>query len=204
MSSMSSLRKNLAGARGGLTNENKRKDAFAQIDDLGQKLNAVSAFVLQMKKEFNDKADAIARAVSAITTLVGQDKVNEEITRQEIERLESEAAQYQKTLDASIQAGALAVAESATDEGCVVVTSEKDAEGATKHPSKLFVALRDYQPEVKELLQGKKAGDIIALPQGGTLEVLGVYVEATPPVVVTANSVGDAPSAAEAPAEVLQ
>lgn len=191
MSSGGLLRKKLAGHNGGLTNEQKRQDAFSKIDDLNRKLDKVFEFL-------NGKADNIARAAAALTALVGAEKVAEEMTRQEAERLDNEAAQVEVQLNAAIAAGALGVADTATNEGDVVVTSEKGADGTQRHPTKLFVRLKDYQEEARTLLTGKKVGDTITLADGGTLEVLAIYCEKEPvqaAEVVATSGLVEAPQA---------
>lgn len=173
---------------GGLTNEGKRLDAFKRIGNLE---GGFAELVKSMNNSFKQIAQDNTAANSTIQefdsllqamieVLDGTEKkfspaLRETLTRIKKEKLEAQAEKKLAELKIMETEGKIAKAEVVESDNDFVITSQKGADGTQKYPTKAVGIVGMFIPAVKELILGKKVGESLTLPDGGTLEVVEVY-----------------------------
>lgn len=171
-------------AEKGLSNTKQRADALTRIETLEARLDNLHTQLNNAFKQQGEKMDNIVRVLDALTTIVGQETVTATVRERHVQRLEEEAAQTEAAVSDAVQQGSLVSAETADSDEFLVVTTQKNPDGTVRHPTKLFLPLGGYVPEVKELLKTAKVGDVLPTVDETTIEVLAIYqpVAVTPPV----------------------
>lgn len=173
---------------GGLTNEGKRLDAFKRIGNLE---GGFAELVKSMNNSFKQIAQDNTAANSTIQefdsllqamieVLDGTEKkfspaLRETLTRIKKEKLEAQAEKKLAELKIMETEGKIAKAEVVESDNDFVIASQKGADGTQKYPTKAVGIVGMFIPAVKELILGKKVGESLTLPDGGTLEVVEVY-----------------------------
>jgi len=181
MSQGNSVRKELEK---GLSNHKQRTDALSRIETLEARFDNLHGQLNNAFKQNGEKMDNIVRVLDALTSIVGQEEVTACVQRRHTERLEEEAAQTEAAVNDAIAAGTLVAVETAAEDQYLVVTTQKNADGTVRHPTRLFLPLGGYVPEVQTLLRAAKLGDIIPTIEDTTIEVLAIYK----PVTITVDN----------------
>jgi hypothetical protein len=157
-------------------NSKARADISTRVEHLEQATEQLYKGFQKFVDSVNSRFEDIGRSLNAIATLVGRDSVSKTMTEQHIEELEKESAALESNIKAALTEGRLKAVDTAEAEEYIVVISQRDADGNSKHPLKVHVPLGGYTEEAKKLLLGKKVGDIVTLESDkSTIEVLAVY-----------------------------
>lgn len=183
----------------GLTNEGKRLDALTRINNLetafiqlSQALNNSFSQIKQDLTELDDKLSKYDMFVMGMVEVLDKellrvcnkaslpavallDTITAKVKENRIKQLEAEVEQQDAQLKIEVAEGRLKVAEAVVNDTDLVVSSQTNKDGQTLSPSKTFLVLEQFKPGVKELLVGKKAGESVTLPEGGTVNVIAVY-----------------------------
>jgi hypothetical protein len=178
------LSKSLNKGTDGLGNNKLREGAVAAIKQLTEHHNnlakATQEGLNSLEAAITERLNDNSIVLQAISQIVGFEKVNEAAKAIRIKLLEDEAAEQGKNVTKALEEGKLKVVETA-DETCLVVTTVKKADGSLMYPSKSYLPFGFYKPEVQAVLRGKKVGEVTQLPtDGGTIEILEIYVEVNP------------------------
>jgi hypothetical protein len=175
MSAGSSLRKGLSSHKnGGLATEKQRADALSLIAALNNRLQSVVAQLNAELTKVNEKIDGLARVCSALTKLGGEVEVTAEIQRQRHAELNEESSQIAEIIKKAVEAGTM-VAGDTIEERSIVVSTERDPQGTIRQPEFIRTPLSSYVDEVRDLLVGKKVGDVVTMEDGSTITVVEVY-----------------------------
>jgi hypothetical protein len=172
---MTNLNKKLVRKQSGLTNAGKIKGSLERLDEVERKLISVVQQIQKIFADYDNRYEATTRAINALVELVGREQVAQTVEKQKIEELEAESKTVSDFIEAEVSAGRLKSVETIDSENHIVVSTQKDASGKTLHPEKIQIPLSNYQPEVKTLLQGKKVGDSVTLPDASVVEILAIY-----------------------------
>lgn len=171
----------------GLGNNKKREMAINAISELGAALNKLRENHNTLVRISNtsaqktqDQIDDIAIVLSALTKIVGKEKVEEEARAIRIGVLEKGAKEDKTAIDNALTEGKLAKTDSVA-ENTLVGISSKNKDGGVMYPSVTYAQFEILKPEVQAILKGKAVGDTVIDPSNGnTMEVVEIYVEAQP------------------------
>ena len=172
----------------GLTNEKKRLDAFGRIGNLEA---GFAELVKSMNNSFKQIAqdntannstiqefDSLLQAmieVLDVTEKKFSPALRESLTRIKKEKLEAQAEKKLAELKIMETEGKIAKVDTIESENDFVITTQKGEDGSQRYPTKAVGIVGMFIPAVKELLIGKKAGEVLTLPNNGTLEILEIY-----------------------------
>jgi hypothetical protein len=180
----------LSGAKGGLTNESKRREAFERLTLLeGAYAKLISAVNESFQKVARDAVNTnqdvltLDRFLGSLMEVLGSDindKVRELVKSKRIAELEAEAETQTQQVKVLVAEGKLKAMDTVSDENSFMVVTQRDETGNPKHPVRQHASLEQFEPAVKELLVGKKVGETLTLPTGGTVEILECYRAGTP------------------------
>ncbi len=178
-----SLKKTIEKNLNGLTNAKQRGNALERLDQIENKFQALVTQLRDAHIKIEERLDSVTRGMNAAITLLGVDNVQNEAKRQHTEQLEEQAAATASNVEENVKAGLLETGECVAPLHLVVI-QEKSPEGNVLPPSQVFTSFEDIVPEVKALLEGKKVGEVVTLPNGRTVTVLAVYRPVTKSEVV--------------------
>lgn len=164
----------------GLSNHKQRVDALTRIDTLEARLDNLHTQLNNAFKQQGEKMDNIVRVLDALTNIIGEEAVTTKVRERHVEKLEAEAAQTEEAVNAAVESGNLVHTDEALGEEYLVVTTQKNADGSVRHPTKLFLPLGGYVPEVKALLEKAKVGDVIPLEDTTTIEIIDILKPVAP------------------------
>jgi hypothetical protein len=171
----------------GLTNNKIRETIATKLDNTIDAHNALARIVQKNQDDLDERLNNISIVQRAIAELVGTEKVNEAAKKIRVKLLEDEAAVQGDNVAKGVESGDLAKTET-VEEGTLVVTTIKQADGTQMYPSKNYLPYGYYKPEVQAIISGRKIGDVLPLPgNGGTIEILELYVEVKPAKPDTVN-----------------
>lgn len=174
----------------GLTNEQKREDAFSRIGNLEQGFAGLVESVNNSFKQiaqdnttinstihdFDLVMQAMMEVLEGTEYLKGfSTKVKEALQKLKIAELEAKSEKQLAELKIMATEGKILKVLSIDSANDFVITSQKGEDGNQKYPIKAVGIVGMFVPAVKELLIGKKPGETLTLPGGGTLEILEVY-----------------------------
>lgn len=181
------------GSKEGLTNNKKREDALFRIYNLEQGFAKLVESVNESFKQIATDNTSINNHIkdfdlviqSMMEVLDGSEKkfspaVAEVLKRLKIAELEAKSEKQLAELKVMETEGKIIKTDAVTSDNDFVVTSTKGEDGSQRYPSKSVGIVGMFIPSVKELLIGKKVNETIAIPTGGTLEVLEIYKLAQP------------------------
>ena len=176
----SKMSKQFSKGQDGMSNSKKRQQAIGAIKQVVEHHNMLAKIVDDGFKDIASRIEDISVVLQAISQVVGLDKVNEKAKEIRIQLLENESAEQGKNVEKAVAEGRLVVTETAT-ENTLVVTTVKKADGSPMYPSKSYLPFAQLKPEVQAVLRDKKVGAVETLPtDGGTIELLAIYLEGQP------------------------
>jgi hypothetical protein len=171
------LNKQLNKGNDGLGNNKKRQAVANDIGKLVDAHNALARITQEKIDEINNHLEEISIVLQSISQIIGVEKVAEGAKAFRIKMAEDEVVKQAANVAKFYEEGKLAKVD-AVNEGCLVVTTVKKADGTQTYPTKSYLPLVYYKPEIQEILKGKKVGDVLPMPtEGGTIEVLEIYIE---------------------------
>ena len=183
------LGKQLNKANDGLGNNKKREGIKDDIQKVIEAHNSLAKITQTNIDQIQTRIDDVSVVLQAIAQILGVEKVAEGSKQIRIKLLEDESAEQGENVAKALEEGKLSKAE-LVDEKCMVITSVKKSDGSPMYPSKSYLPFSFYKPEVQAVLKGKKVGDVMELPtDGGTIEILEIYVEVDPPTPGLTGSV---------------
>lgn len=195
---MGKLGRNLVrAAKGPQAVEDQKKGAMDRITDLEDFREGVLRAMRQTFGVIEQRIATINDMMVALTNLVGQENVEKEVQRLEIERSELRSAKEKAGLDAAIARGELVPAEEVGDLS-VVIGTETDKDGKPLHPVRVQFLYATMKQSLKESFTGVKVGAAIDMPAGTKFTVSEVWnvvpgaerqappVESTPPATEAA------------------
>ena len=158
--------------------QNKKPSTSKQLTELEERLNQLAQAVEVALNNMNQQLSTSVEILNAIVGHLGEEKVIELIKenrkKADLERIEKTKEQ----LKAMASSGLLVKADEVGEES-LIIGKESDKDGNVIHPGWVSVGFKDVKPEFKELLKGKKAGDVFETPVG-KFEVLEVWNFGTP------------------------
>jgi len=145
------------------------QNSFKQIQDdskqLSENLEQYDQFLMAMVETLSKKMDY--KELLADTT--------EQLKNNRIKALEEQVAANDAAIQVAVAEHKLYAENQESELTSLIVSTQTDKDGNVLHPSKTFLTPGQFTPAVQELLKGKKVGDVIGLPEGGTLTILGLY-----------------------------
>lgn len=175
---MTKLSKKFEKKADGMTNEKKRKAVSERVEEVVENHNKLAMATQQIFDAVQKDMNSVATTIAALVRLVGVDKVNDEVTKINIENMEKTAIENAKLVQDALNEKRLEIVSSIDkDVNSLVVGQIKDKDGVVVHPSKTYVHLHQYKPEFIERLVGKTVGDTLELEDGNVLTILELYVE---------------------------
>jgi len=168
----------------GMSNNKTRATAIQQLTAIQQQLSNVTKSHNNLAKlthsnvlEINQRLDDVSIVLQALSQIVGIEQVNEKSKAIRIKLVEDEAKGNADSVQKAFEAGTLAKAELVTPESLIVMSIKKE-DGSPTYPTKSYMAYTALKPEVQALVNGKKVGEIVTIPENNnTVEILDIYVE---------------------------
>ena len=160
-----------------------------QVAGLAERLDQLGQAIDVALNNMNQQLSTAVEILNAVVGHIGEDKVVELIKenrkKADLEKVEKTKSQ----IGAMADSGLLVKADEVGEES-LIIGKESDKDGNVIHPGWVSIGFKDVKPEFKELLKGKKVGDIFDTPVG-KFEVLQVWNFGTPKVEVTADNNAD-------------
>ena len=125
--------------------------------------------------------EALAEAVGV--ELVGQ-KYREVINKKLTEKSERD----QTSIRVALEKGNIAVTDKATPD-TILVLKETAPDGQTVGNGKTVLHINEIVPEMLAQVVNQPVGTVLDTPNGGKVEILEMYVPATPPEVTDSTTV---------------
>lgn len=176
----------------GLSNNTKRENALKRIENLEQAfqqlVSALKGSFEKVQSDSNEMSSAVTnldRVLTATISVIGGklncnkdellELVKEEVKVNRIAKIEAESQQSDANLKVALAEGKLIAADTIKNDDDIIVSTQVNEKGEVLHPIRAFLALSQFNPGVKELLAGKKVGEEVTIPTGGSVKVLEVY-----------------------------
>lgn len=181
---MTRLNNKMQKKNDGMSNNKTRATAIQQLTAIQQQLSNVTQSHNNLAKlthsnvlEINQRLDDVSIVLQALSQIVGIEQVNEKSKAIRIKLVEDEAKGNADSVQKAFEAGTLAKAELVTPESLIVMSIKKE-DGSPTYPTKSYMAYTALKPEVQALVNGKKVGEIVTIPENNnTVEILDIYVE---------------------------
>ena len=131
--------------------------------------------VQEVVRGLGARNEEIERTISAAVSLLGTQKVVDEMSRLRVEELEAGSAASQGQVDLAINEGRLAVTPTIENQDDIVVITETAPDGKQRHPARVIMELRTYNQQYQDVLRGNGVGFKHVAEDGTTIEVLDIY-----------------------------
>lgn len=197
----------MSSISGQLSVKNRVKSALERIESIEGDLPKLVAGVNNGFANLEQRLNEFTEILNAISQLVGEKTVGDQVTSNRIARAEAMAQAQKEGLEKALAEGKVTVAEAA-GEKTVIVGKEFDKDGNLIPPGRIQMEFRQIVPSFKEKFTGIKVGGTVETPNGGKIEVVELYDIADPPPEAAnadapadvATDAADAAPAAAAPA----
>jgi DNA repair exonuclease SbcCD ATPase subunit len=168
-----------------LTNAKQRQDAVGRISNLEraytkmvESIDASFKEVATDLQDSNKSIDGMDRLLRALMEVLGKDvetKIIERVKENRIAELEAQSAKAAESVKVFLAEGKLLAATVVKNDTDILVVTQKDQDGNLRYPVRNHLALVQFTAGVKELLTDKNVGEVVTLPEGGTVEILECY-----------------------------
>ena len=172
---MGKLENKLSKRISGLTNAKKTLTALQRLDGMETSFSKLIQALGKNEIEANNRFINIERGLDAIAEIIGREAVENKAKELHTKQLEDEATKTSEAIQAAVKAGTVEVVDTIKNDETFVVVQQKSPDGTVRVPSKIQIPLNGFIPEVKALLQDKKVGDSVTLPNGDTVFILECY-----------------------------
>ena len=169
------LGKQMAKKINGLTNAKKQLSALQRLDGLESSFVKLVQQLGKYQADLGIRFTNIERGLDAVAELIGREAVTNKAQELHTKQLEEEVVQTAEAIQAAVKAGTMEATDTIKDGQTFVVVQQKGPDGTVKVPSKIQIPLDGYVPEVKALLEGKKVGESVTMPNGDIITVLETY-----------------------------
>lgn len=174
----------------GLSNNTVRLNAVQRLNNLEaaftQLAGALQNSFKQIQDDAKERADNLERYDQFIMALVEElsektgnkdllKDTTERLKANRIKALEEQVVANEAAIQVAVAEKNLYAQDQESELTSLIVSTQTDKDGNILHPSKTFLKPEQFVPAVQELLKEKKVGDVITLPEGGTLTILGIY-----------------------------
>lgn len=143
------------------------------VNELGPALNRI-----------NTQIEGLIQVVDAVTEIVGTDKIQQVLERQQLDKDASACKRIDDTVAAAVKTGALAASATVTEKSLVVASISVG--GIVQRPGKTQV-LVSRLPDPGPWL-GKAVGDTVTVDENTDVNVLGVYILGAEAAAVNENA----------------
>lgn len=150
------------------------KSANARLQNLE---HGLARALVGIEKRFGEStavANRYGKVLEALVEAVGPELIQEIVTRRSMEEATAISAQEVANLNEGIEEGYLASAETVT-ESSLIVGHEVDKDGALVGTGRQQVVFKGVAPQSQAELLGKKVGDSLKTPTGGSFEIKEIY-----------------------------
>ena len=168
-----------------LTNAKQREDAVGRISNLerayAKMVESIDASFKEVATDLQDSnksVDGMDCLFRALMEVLGKDveaKIIERVKENRIAELEVQSAKAAESVKVFLAEGKLVEAGVVKNDTDILVVTQKDQDGNLRYPVRNHLALVQFTAGVKELLTDKNVGDVVTLPEGGTVEILECY-----------------------------
>lgn len=150
------------------------KGISGRLDQLEKNQEGLINGLNQAFAEHSKRLDSVDEILAAVVTVCGKDEIVKVIEEARKTAEENRISKEKLELEAGVSAGYLTQVEEVDDQ-CVVCGCERQPDGRPVGAGWQAMAYNRIGQQFQGLFLGKKVGDKVELPTGGSFEVQSIY-----------------------------